>query len=141
LTEEAAVDRLQLLTRDECLVLLGRSSIGRVAFSERALPAIRPVNYVLVGHQVVLRTQADGLGRRLDGQVVAFEIDEIDAVNETGWSVVVTGTARLLRSPGELMRLARVPLVTMAGEGRDARVCIVPGEITGRRIRPAVDAA
>lgn len=135
------MDRLQPLTRAECLELLSRSSLGRVAFTERALPAIRPVNYALVGHQLVLRTQADGLGRRLDGQVVAFEVDEIDPDHGTGWSVVVTGTARLLRSPGELMRQATVPLMTLAGEGHDARVCIVPGEITGRRIRPAVDAA
>jgi nitroimidazol reductase NimA-like FMN-containing flavoprotein (pyridoxamine 5'-phosphate oxidase superfamily) len=138
---EATVDRLQPLTTEECLDLLGHSSLGRVAFTERALPAIRPVNYVLVGHQLVLRTQADGLGRRLDGQVVAFEVDDIDAEHGTGWSIVVRGTARLLRSPGELMRQGTVPLMTLAGEGHDARVCIVPGEITGRRIRPAIDAA
>lgn len=137
------MDRLQLLTRDECLELLGHGSLGRVAFTERALPAIRPVNYALLGHQVVLRSQVDGLGSRLDGQVVAFEVDEIDAEHGTGWSVVVTGTARLLRSPGELMRQAALPLVTLAGNGHDARVCIVPGQISGRRIRPVthVDSA
>jgi nitroimidazol reductase NimA-like FMN-containing flavoprotein (pyridoxamine 5'-phosphate oxidase superfamily) len=135
------MDRLEPLTRDECIDLLSRHSLGRVAFTERALPAIRPVNYALVGHQLVLRTQADGLGRRLDGQVVAFEVDQIDAEQGTGWSVVITGTARLLRSPGELTRQAAVPLMTLAGEGHDARVCIVPGEITGRRIRPTAGAA
>jgi nitroimidazol reductase NimA-like FMN-containing flavoprotein (pyridoxamine 5'-phosphate oxidase superfamily) len=131
------VDRLEPLTHDECMDLLAHNSLGRVAFTERALPAIRPVNYVLVGHQLVLRTQAEGLGRRLDGQVVAFEVDQIDVELGTGWSVVVTGTARLLRSPGELTRQAAVPLVTLAGDGHDARVVIVPGEVTGRRIRPA----
>jgi nitroimidazol reductase NimA-like FMN-containing flavoprotein (pyridoxamine 5'-phosphate oxidase superfamily) len=135
------VDRLEALTLPECMELLAQCSLGRVAFTERALPAIRPVNYTLVGHQIVLQTDPNGLGRRLDGQVVAFEVDEIDPVAETGWSVVVTGTARLLRSPSDLVRQASVPLVTFAGEGHDARVCIVPGKITGRRIRPAVDAA
>ncbi|MDX6197432.1 MAG: hypothetical protein QOJ79_583 [Actinomycetota bacterium] len=135
------MDRLEPLTRAECMDLLACSSLGRVAFTERALPSIRPVNYALVGHHVVLRTQADGLGRRLDGQVVAFEVDQIDTEQGTGWSVLVTGTARLLRSPGELTRQSAVPLVTMAGDGHDARVCIVPGEISGRRIRSAVDAA
>ena len=131
------MDRLQPLTRDECLELLSGRSLGRVAFTERALPAIRPVNYALVGHQVVLRTRPDGLGRRLDGQVVAFEVDDIDSERGTGWSVVLTGTARLLRTPGELTRQAAIPLVSLAGEGHDARVCIVPGEMTGRRIRAA----
>ena len=135
------MDRLQALTRGECLDLLGRRSLGRVAFTDRALPAIRPVNYALVGHQLVLRTQADGLGRRLDGQVVAFEVDDIDDAHETGWSVVVTGTARLLLSPGELTRQGGIALQTLAGDGHDARVCSVPGEISGRRIRPTVGGA
>jgi nitroimidazol reductase NimA-like FMN-containing flavoprotein (pyridoxamine 5'-phosphate oxidase superfamily) len=123
------------------LELLAQCSLGRVAFTERALPAIRPVNYALVGHQLVLSTQAEGLGRRLDGQVVAFEVDDIDAAGGSGRSVVVMGTARLLRSPGELMRLAADPLVSMASGRHDARICIVPGEMTGRRIQPTVDAA
>ena len=135
------MDRLEALTRDECIELLGRRTLGRVAFTERALPAIRPVNYALVGHQIVLQTDPHGLGSRLDGQVVAFEVDDVDPVAETGWSVVVTGTARLLRAPSDLVRQASVSLATFAGPGHDARVCIVPGEITGRRIRPAIDAA
>ena len=131
------MDRLQTLKRDECLTLLGSKSLGRVAFTERALPAIRPVNYALVGSHIVLQTEPDGLGRRLDGQVVAFEVDEMDGEEGTGWSVVLTGTARMLNRPGELTRQGSVPLVSLAGSGHDARVCIVPGEITGRRIRPA----
>jgi nitroimidazol reductase NimA-like FMN-containing flavoprotein (pyridoxamine 5'-phosphate oxidase superfamily) len=131
------MDRLQPLTRDECLALLTSKSLGRVAFTQRALPAIRPVNYALVGHHIVLQTQADGLGRRLDGQIVAFEVDDMDSDAGTGWSVVLTGAARLLRTPGELTRLAALPWVSLAGEGHDARVCIVPGEISGRRVRAA----
>lgn len=135
------MERPQALTRSECLELLGRSSLGRVAFTERALPAIRPVGYALVGHQLVLRIEAGELGHRLDGQVVAFEVDEIDSENGTGWSVVVTGAARLLRMPGELMRDAAAPSGNAARDGRDCRVCIVPGEITGRAVRFAHGAA
>ncbi len=135
------MDRLQELTRAECHDLLTRSSLGRVAFTEHALPAIRPVNYALVGNHVVLRTEADGLGRRLDGQVVAFEVDDIDLHEGTGWSVVVTGFARLLQGPGELIRSDSPALGTLAGQGHDATVSIAPGQITGRRIRPAVGAA
>ena len=135
------MDRLQALSRPECLELLARHSLGRVAFTERALPAIRPVNYALVGSHVMLRTNSEGLGRRLDGQIVAFEVDDVDTVMETGWSVVVTGTARLVQEPSELVRAEAVPLVTLDGPGHQATVCIAPGEITGRRIRPATDAA
>lgn len=139
LAATATGQRLQALTRAECLASLAHSSLGRVAFTERALPAIRPVHYALVGHQLVLRT-ADGLGRRLDGQVVAFEVDDVDTDLGSGWSVLVTGTARLVSAPGDLMRYDAVPFVSVAGPDRTARVCVVPGEITGRRlVRTYVD--
>jgi hypothetical protein len=133
--EGAIVDRLEALSRSECLHLLACSSLGRVAFTERALPAIRPLNYSLVGSHLVLRADPDGLGRRLDGQIVAFEVDQIDNNDGSGWSVVVTGAARLLHRPGELMRNDAMSPVALAGLGHDAQVCIVPGEISGRRIR------
>ena len=134
------MDRLQALTRDDCIMRLAGGRLGRVVFTERALPAIRPVNYAMSGSHVVLRTAADGLGRRLDGQVVAFEVDDIDDDSGTGWSVVVTGTARLVRVPGELSRLSAVGPITLAGEGHDGTVVITPGDISGRRIAAPVDA-
>jgi nitroimidazol reductase NimA-like FMN-containing flavoprotein (pyridoxamine 5'-phosphate oxidase superfamily) len=127
---------LEAMTREECMQHLGRSSLGRVAFTHRALPAIRPVNYALVGSHLVLRTESEGLGQRLDGQIVAFEVDQIDAEHGSGWSVVLTGTARLLRRQGELVRHDPLAPVPLAGPGRDGTVCIVPGEISGRRITP-----
>lgn len=135
------MNRLQAMSRDECLRLLASRSLGRVAFTERALPAIRPVNYALVGSHLLLRTEAEGLGRRLDGQIVAFEVDEFDHDSSTGWSVVLTGSARLLRHQGELVRNDGVSPVPLAGPGRDGTVCIVPGQITGRRVTPEYGAA
>lgn len=128
------MDALQRLDRDECLALLARASLGRVAFTKNALPAIRPVTYALLGNHVVLRTETHGLGRQLDGQVVAFEVDDIDAESGAGWSVVLIGPARLLHRPGELVRHDSAALVTVAGPGHTATVSIGPGELTGRRI-------
>jgi nitroimidazol reductase NimA-like FMN-containing flavoprotein (pyridoxamine 5'-phosphate oxidase superfamily) len=133
-------DRIETLTGQDCLRLLAEHSVGRVAFTERALPAIRPVNYALVGSHIVLKTQADGLASRLDGQIVAFEVDEIDPVTKSGWSVVVTGSARVLRDPGELARLDAVALVAWAGPTHATAVWITPGDIQGRRVAaPLVD--
>jgi len=128
--------QLQTLTQWECLELLRRHSVGRVAFTERAMPAIRPVNYAVVGSQIVLRTRGDGLAERLDWQVVAFEVDEVDAARQCGWSVVVTGTARVPRDLGELVRLDSVPVVAWAGPDHATAVVITPGQITGRRLVP-----
>lgn len=101
------------MDRRDCLRLLAQSNVGRVAFSERALPTIRPLGYTLVGALVVLRATPKALARQLDGQVVAFEVDEIDHVHASGWSVLVTGTARLLQQAPE-------------------SVAITPATITGR---------
>jgi nitroimidazol reductase NimA-like FMN-containing flavoprotein (pyridoxamine 5'-phosphate oxidase superfamily) len=135
------MDRLESLDQRECQSLLATHSLGRVAFTEHALPAIRPVNYSLQGSHIVLRTRADGLAARLDGQVVAFEIDDVDVETESGWSVVVTGTARVLREPAELVRLDPVAAASWAGPDHRTAVCITPGQVTGRRILPRFDVA
>lgn len=118
------------MSRADCLLLLGRMSLGRVAFSERALPAIRTVGYTLVGSSLVLSPGSEQLARHLDGQVIAFEVDEIDPADNSGWSVVVTGDARLLRHPGELMRQSRVA----AFDPGALLLRLVPGQMTGHRV-------
>ena len=140
-TGNGPMERLESLDQRECQSLLATHSVGRVAFTEHALPAIRPVNYTLQGTHIVLRTRADGLAARLDGQVVAFEIDDVDADTESGWSVVVTGTARVLRETTDLVRLDAVPVASWAGPDRHTAVCITPGQVTGRRISPRTDVA
>ena len=93
----AQVDRngLEVLSRGECLQLLGGATLGRIGITIQALPLILPVNFKLVGHAIVFRT---GPGTKLDaatrGSVVAFEADEIEPFSHAGWSVVVTGVAQ-----------------------------------------------
>ena len=131
------MDTITAMSQAECLALLAEHSLGRVAFTERAMPAIRPVNYRLVGSRIVLRTAGDQLAARLDGQVVAFEIDDVDLHGRTGWSVVVTGTARVLRDPGELARLDALAFSSWAGPDHMTPVAITTGDVQGRRIAAA----
>jgi two-component system, NarL family, response regulator DevR len=99
------VDRngLEVLSRDACLRLLATATLGRVGVSVDALPRVLPVNFRFDGGRILIRT---GTGTKLDAAadnaVVAFEVDEIDPVAHTGWSVVVTGMARELTDAGEL---------------------------------------
>ncbi len=93
------IDRngLEVLDRHECLRLLGHASFGRIALTMQALPTILPVNYRLVGQRIVFRT---GAGTKLAAAtmnaVVAFEIDHVDPLDHSGWSVVATGVARIV---------------------------------------------
>src|SRR5690606_10684839 len=97
LRDAMEIDRngLEVLGREECMRLLASASLGRLGITTGALPTVLPVNFRLVGDQIVFRT---GSGTKLDAAtdnaVVAFEVDDMDPVWHTGWSVVVTGMAR-----------------------------------------------
>jgi nitroimidazol reductase NimA-like FMN-containing flavoprotein (pyridoxamine 5'-phosphate oxidase superfamily) len=123
------------LTFEVCLELLATKSLGRVAYTDRAMPAVLPVNYALDGHRIVLRTRDGGvLARQMNNAIVAFEVDDVDDGMRSGWSVLVTGVARLIKAPADLLRWERLCLFPYAaGEGHQL-VTITPGRVTGRRV-------
>ncbi|MFD1276092.1 pyridoxamine 5'-phosphate oxidase family protein [Streptomyces kaempferi] len=96
-------DGFRELDREECLRLLSRVPIGRVVHTRHALPAVQPINFSLdADSAVVMRTSADSeLAAAIDGEVIAFEADEVDAAAHSGWSVVVTGRAAMVTDPVE----------------------------------------
>lgn len=108
------------LDREECLRLLSRVPIGRVVHTRHALPAVLPVNFSLdTDSAVVMRTSADSeLAAAIDGVVIAFEADEVDAAAHSGWSVVVTGRAALVIDPVERGRLRPYRAALLAGLAR-----------------------
>ncbi|WP_371667258.1 pyridoxamine 5'-phosphate oxidase family protein [Streptomyces sp. NBC_00289] len=125
----------------EALRLLGSVSLGRIVFTRHALPTVRPVNHVLVDGDIVIRTHGDAALTRYtrqtggEGAVVAYEADDIDPDTHLGWSVVVTGYARLVTDPDELARY-RALLRPWVSERMDQAVRISPDLITGVRLTP-----
>ena len=103
------VDRngLEVLDRDECLRLLALATLGRIGFTSGALPTVLPVSFHLDGERILVRT---GRGSKLDAAlqnvVVAFEVDDFDPIDHSGWSVAVTGVATEVVDPTELERAA-----------------------------------
>jgi uncharacterized protein len=135
------VDRngLEILDRDECLRLLDHATLGRVGVTTQSLPSVLPVNFRLAGDRIVFRT---GTGTKLAAAtrnaVVAFEVDDIDSVQHTGWSVMVTGVARPVVDPEDLARLNGLGIARWAAGG-DGHVVEVSLEIvSGRRIPPGL---
>ncbi|MFJ9898339.1 pyridoxamine 5'-phosphate oxidase family protein [Streptomyces sp. NPDC091280] len=123
----------------EALRLLSGVSLGRVVFTRHALPTVRPVNHVLVDGDIVIRTHGDATLTQYtrqtgeQGAVVAYEADDIDPVTHLGWSVVVTGYARLVTDPRELARYEA--LLRPWGQHRmDHAVRIHPDLVTGLRL-------
>jgi uncharacterized protein len=133
------VDRngLEVLSRDECLMLLAASSLGRVGCTSGALPVVLPVNFRLVGECIVFRT---GAGTKLDAAtrnaVVAFEVDAMDPMAHSGWSVLVIGLAREVTDEREKDALGVAAVPHWAPEA-DGRVVAISTEIvSGRRLSP-----
>lgn len=126
---------IEILDEGECRALLATVKVGRVGVCVGAMPAIFPVNFVLDGEGVVFRT-AEGtkLNVATNHAVVAFQCDDFDDFDHTGWSVLVVGMARVVTDAAEAERLRRLPLRPWAAGPRE-RFVRVPFElVSGRRI-------
>jgi nitroimidazol reductase NimA-like FMN-containing flavoprotein (pyridoxamine 5'-phosphate oxidase superfamily) len=126
---------LQVLTRDECLRLLAEGHLGRIGLTSGALPLVLPVNYRFDEDEVLFRS---AVGSKLDqatrGTVVAFEVDDFDAFSHAGWSVLVTGRARVLPAEEAERRLRGGPIARWV-PGEDGHTVAVSTElVSGRRI-------
>jgi nitroimidazol reductase NimA-like FMN-containing flavoprotein (pyridoxamine 5'-phosphate oxidase superfamily) len=126
---------LEILDSAECRRLLPQAPIGRVVFTEKALPAAQPVNFLVHENAVVLRTTAGSrLANAAHNAILAFEVDDIDVELQTGWNVTVVGPAEVVDDPDELATLARLPLRAWAPGERDVFVRIRIDLLQGRRI-------
>lgn len=122
------------IPRPECLNLLGLSRVGRVAFNDDEGPLALPVNFRMDGDAVVFRVSpASSMCARLDGATVAFEVDRLDDFHQTGWSVVVRGTASYVDRDDLPEHLSALPMPWVRGL-RPVYVRITPTHISGRRL-------
>ncbi len=121
------------LTAEQCEAHLC-AGVGRIVFSIVRGPVAFPVNYEYSDGCVVISTDVAKAHALESQHTVSFEIDRIDDVISEGWSVLVTGPARRIDDPDELLSLASLDLESWAGGARHALVAITPREITGRVI-------
>jgi len=128
---------LEELSGAECVRLLGRRGVGRVAVVVDDYPIVVPVNYRIIERDqsigVIVRTQPGSLIDR--ALHVGFQVDGIDSVHKLGWSVLVRGL---------LDHIDDVDLALLAEEidpepwvgAQSSWLVIRPAAITGRRLRP-----
>ena len=125
---------LEILDREECLRLLGTVTLGRVGVTIGALPVVVPINFKLVGDQVVFRV---GVGTKLDtaihNVVVAFEADDVKPVGGGGWSVSITGLAREVIDPHVINEMRQAHVARWMEWGADRFLAIPTDIVTGRR--------
>jgi nitroimidazol reductase NimA-like FMN-containing flavoprotein (pyridoxamine 5'-phosphate oxidase superfamily) len=131
------------ITPAESLALLASVPLGRIGFTSKALPVIRPVSHVVDDGVIVIRSH-DGAAivsaaRPATGVVVAYEADDLGPAGQLAWSVVVTGVAHLVTDPKEAARY-RGLLHAWADGQPDHIIRISPEMVTGFRFSCGVDA-
>jgi transcriptional regulator with XRE-family HTH domain len=127
---------LEVLSAAESRGYLGTGGVGRFLFVEARGPVAIPVNYGMLGNDIVFRTSTRAVAPAGSARWRAsFEVDHIDEALSEGWSVLVSGDAYVVTEPAELAETRSLGIAPWAGGERDAYVRIVAREITGRRIR------
>ena len=129
------------LSAAQCLELLARRHVGRIAWTAADGPQLFPISYVWHDDQVIFWTSPYGvLSELVRRTAVVFEVDDVDQDRRLGWSILVRGCA-VGAAPDELTRpsvlSAALPWV---GGHRNLIIAVTPAEITGRRFVARTDA-
>ncbi|HYB80414.1 MAG TPA: pyridoxamine 5'-phosphate oxidase family protein [Mycobacterium sp.] len=127
-------DGVTILPVNECWDLLAGVTLGRLVTSVDGQPDIFPVNYAVQRRTVLFRT-AEGtklVSTAINSRVL-FEVDDHDA--DEGWSVIVKGTARSVRSHEEIEEAEHAQVLPWTKSEKSHYVRIIPESVTGRRFR------
>lgn len=127
---------LQVLDVGECRRLIAPGGVGRVVFVADRGPVALPANFRCLDDDVVYRTEGrSSLVPPDGGDEASFEVDHLDDALTEGWSVLLTGTRRLVTDPDEASRVWTSGVTPWADGDRDTLVRIAVREVSGRRIR------
>jgi nitroimidazol reductase NimA-like FMN-containing flavoprotein (pyridoxamine 5'-phosphate oxidase superfamily) len=133
MTDEHTTSHVVELTADECWELAASRPVGRLAWQSHDGPTVVPVNFVVDGHRVRIRTAAySAMARECDDSPVAFEVDDVDEQARAGWSVLFRGRAHAQFHGWE----DGVEPDAWPDGSRGLRVEIDVREVSGRRLEP-----
>jgi nitroimidazol reductase NimA-like FMN-containing flavoprotein (pyridoxamine 5'-phosphate oxidase superfamily) len=130
------------LTEAQAFQLLAAGEVGRVGITIGALPAIFPVNYRMIDGAIVFRTAPGSkMSAATEGAVVAFEVDDYQLANRSGWSVLAVGPAEVIDDPDLASKAAEAHLEPFADGSRTTIVRITPMFLSGRRVVHGIEPA
>lgn len=123
---------ISILSETECWDLVSSRALGRLVTSVDGQPEIFPVNFVVQHRTILLRT-AEGtkLVSAAINNNVLFEVDDHNVVE--GWSVIIKGMARTLRTDEEIEEAEQGELLPWTATVKQHFVRIRPMSVTGRR--------
>jgi len=127
---------IRVLDEQACLDLVRAQTVGRLGFVADGRVQVIPVNYLVDGHAVVIRTAAGGVLTRVSAETaeVAFEVDHHDNVGGHGWSVLMNGPL----TPMTEAEMAAVEgggrVLPWAGSERTLPLRFAIASVTGRHV-------
>jgi nitroimidazol reductase NimA-like FMN-containing flavoprotein (pyridoxamine 5'-phosphate oxidase superfamily) len=127
-------DGVTILPEHECWELLAGMTLGRLVTDVDGHPEIFPVNYVVQRRTILFRT-AEGtklISAAINNHVV-FEVDDHNVAE--GWSVIVKGVARSLRTDEQIEDAERAQVLSWTTSEKSHYVRILPEMVTGRRFQ------
>lgn len=134
----AAVDHrgLNVLDLEDCLRRAESTPMGRVAFQDSGEVVVLPVNHVVEDTMIAFRARWDSiLASAVNTQSIAFQVDDYDALEHTGWSVLVRGIASTVYDEATCRRFEELLGIPWLGPPEGSFwTCIRPEEISGREL-------
>ncbi|SFK99742.1 pyridoxamine 5'-phosphate oxidase family protein [Geodermatophilus ruber] len=124
---------------EECYRLLRTQQVGRLGVNAEHYPLIFPVNYGMDHHTIVIRTSPGTKLTAASHANVTFEVDEIDPIHRSGWSVLVRGLAEEVTDAhgADLVRRTHDAGVAPWAPGEHGHwLRLIPHHVTGRRVVP-----
>ena len=135
----AGTTTFEVLPEQECRRLLAEQEVGRIAFVDGdGFPVVLPVNFVIDGDLIAVRTDLGTKMAHVPLHKVAFEVDGIDEEARAGWSVLVQGYGQdVTNAVGRRYEdLRRRSLSTWPPGEKTNWLTVDIATITGRRVVP-----
>ncbi|MCH9734787.1 MAG: pyridoxamine 5'-phosphate oxidase family protein [Actinomycetia bacterium] len=132
MSKDATNRPVTILPESECWQLLSSAPLGRLVTAADGIPEIFPVNFVVQDRTVLFRT-AEGtklISSAMNKQVL-FEADDYGEAE--GWSVIVNGVTRSLRTDEDIEEAERAQLLPWTATIKEHYVRVLPTRVTGRR--------
>jgi nitroimidazol reductase NimA-like FMN-containing flavoprotein (pyridoxamine 5'-phosphate oxidase superfamily) len=123
----------------ECWRLVGTQGVGRIGFMSDTRVQIVPARYDAHRHTIYFRAGTFGeIARRVHGQSVSLQVEDLDPRTLSGWSVVMSGQAHRVEDAATVAARwsARRPSPWLPSP--DSQWIAVPvDDIQGERVLPS----
>jgi hypothetical protein len=148
MTPDPTAPRLVELTGAEALWLLEGATTGRLVFTLRGLPALRPAAHILEHGTLIVRAPVPATALTVRGgnpAILVYHADEVDPITGRGWAVTATGPAEPVLDHPHIEAHYRRVLSSWTHGPHDTLVRLRPQATTGYRLgrllAPVPDAA